>query len=66
MLLTTKPDRPFLMEGSVRDVAAEIDQAVAFAEQAPLEPVEDLTTFVYSPTSPTSGTLPARSAKAAS
>ena len=30
------------------EVAAEIDDAVAFAEAAPLEPVEDLTRFVYS------------------
>lgn len=32
-----------------KDVAAEIDQAAAFAEQAPLEAVEDLATFVHSP-----------------
>ena len=30
------------------DVAAEIDAAVAFAEAGTLEPVEDLTRFVYS------------------
>jgi pyruvate dehydrogenase E1 component alpha subunit len=29
-------------------IAAEIDDAIAFAEAAPLEPVEDLTRFVYS------------------
>ncbi|MEO3892571.1 pyruvate dehydrogenase (acetyl-transferring) E1 component subunit alpha [Nonomuraea sp. B5E05] len=49
-----------------KDVAEEIDQAVAFAEQAPLEPVEDLTTFVYSPRPPASGMMPARPGKAAS
>jgi pyruvate dehydrogenase E1 component alpha subunit len=32
------------------DVAAEIDAAVAFAEAGTLEPVEDLTRFVYSET----------------
>ena len=42
-----------------QEVAAEIDQAVAFAEQAPVEPVEDLTKFVYSETAPASGTMPA-------
>jgi pyruvate dehydrogenase E1 component alpha subunit len=30
------------------EVAAEIDDAVAFAEAGTLEPVEDLTRFVYS------------------
>ena len=31
-----------------REVDAEVDRAVAAAEEAPLEPVEDLTRFVYS------------------
>jgi len=31
-----------------REVAAEVDEAVAFAEAGTLEPVEDLTRFVYS------------------
>ena len=31
-----------------REVAAEIDEAVAFAEAGTWEPVEDLTRFVYS------------------
>ncbi|MEU9836466.1 pyruvate dehydrogenase (acetyl-transferring) E1 component subunit alpha [Streptosporangium sp. NPDC048047] len=36
-----------------KEVAAEIDRAVTFAEEAPLEPVEELTRFVYSePTVP--------------
>jgi TPP-dependent pyruvate/acetoin dehydrogenase alpha subunit len=30
------------------EVAAEIDEAVAFAETSAIEPVEDLTRFVYS------------------
>ena len=34
------------------DIAAEIDAAVAFAEAAPLEPVEDLTRYVMSEVSP--------------
>lgn len=33
-----------------RQVAAEIDDAIEFAEQAPLEPIEALTTDVYTPT----------------
>ncbi|GAA1636207.1 pyruvate dehydrogenase (acetyl-transferring) E1 component subunit alpha [Nonomuraea maheshkhaliensis] len=49
-----------------KDVAAEIDQAVAFAEQAPLEPVEELSTFVYSPTPPEGRTMPAKQGEAAS
>jgi pyruvate dehydrogenase E1 component alpha subunit len=32
----------------VAEVTAEIDRAVAFAEAAALEPVEDLTRFVHS------------------
>ncbi len=36
------------LAGIEADVAAEIDRAVEAAEQAPLEPVEDLTRFVYS------------------
>ncbi|WP_431925815.1 pyruvate dehydrogenase (acetyl-transferring) E1 component subunit alpha [Nonomuraea jabiensis] len=39
-----------------KEVAEEIDQAVAFAEQAPVEPEEDLTKFVYSEIPPSSGT----------
>jgi pyruvate dehydrogenase E1 component alpha subunit len=35
-----------------QQIAAEIDDAVAFAEAAPLEPVEDLTRFVYSEAPP--------------
>jgi pyruvate dehydrogenase E1 component alpha subunit len=31
-----------------QEVAAEIDEAVAFADASPLEPVEDLTRFVHS------------------
>ncbi|GIH96312.1 pyruvate dehydrogenase (acetyl-transferring) E1 component subunit alpha [Planobispora siamensis] len=31
-----------------KEITEEIDRAVAFAERAPLEPVEDLTRFVYS------------------
>ncbi|MFI7644279.1 pyruvate dehydrogenase (acetyl-transferring) E1 component subunit alpha [Nonomuraea sp. NPDC049400] len=31
-----------------KEIAEEIDQAVAFAEQAPVEPLEDLTKFVHS------------------
>ena len=31
-----------------RDVAAEIEQAIAFAEAGTWEPVEELTRFVYS------------------
>jgi pyruvate dehydrogenase E1 component alpha subunit len=34
------------------EVAAELDRAVAFAEAAPVEPVEDLTRFVYMDDSP--------------
>ncbi|GGO79009.1 pyruvate dehydrogenase (acetyl-transferring) E1 component subunit alpha [Nonomuraea cavernae] len=49
-----------------KEVAAEIDQAVAFSEQAPLEPVEDLATFVCSPAPPPSGTTPVSRAEAAS
>ncbi len=30
-----------------REVEAEVDEAVAFAEAGTLEPVEDLTRFVY-------------------
>jgi len=30
-----------------KDIAAELDEAIAFAEAAPLEPVEELTRFVY-------------------
>jgi pyruvate dehydrogenase E1 component subunit alpha len=39
---------PEELEGMEVDVAAEIDDAVAFAEAAELEPVEDLTRFVMS------------------
>ena len=35
-----------------KEIAAEIEDAVAFAEAAPLEPVEDLTRFVYSEAPP--------------
>jgi pyruvate dehydrogenase E1 component alpha subunit len=35
-------------EGILREVTAEVDHAVAAAEAAPEEPVEDLTRFVYS------------------
>ena len=35
-----------------RDVAAEIADAVAFAEAGSLEPVEELTRFVYSERTP--------------
>ncbi|GAA4199418.1 pyruvate dehydrogenase (acetyl-transferring) E1 component subunit alpha [Microbispora amethystogenes] len=38
-----------------KEISEEIDHAVAFAEQAPVEPVEDLSRFVYSETSETSG-----------
>ncbi|WP_169947037.1 pyruvate dehydrogenase (acetyl-transferring) E1 component subunit alpha [Microbispora sp. H11081] len=38
-----------------KEISAEIDQAVAFAEQAPVEPVEDLSRFVYSETPLASG-----------
>ncbi|HSR08447.1 MAG TPA: hypothetical protein VLM42_14940 [Bryobacteraceae bacterium] len=31
-----------------RQVAKEVDQAIAFADAGTLEPVEDLTRFVYS------------------
>ncbi|GAA0838543.1 pyruvate dehydrogenase (acetyl-transferring) E1 component subunit alpha [Streptosporangium amethystogenes subsp. fukuiense] len=39
-----------------KEVSAEIDQAIAFAEQAPVEPVEDLTRFLYSDRPPAGGT----------
>ncbi|GAA3248173.1 pyruvate dehydrogenase (acetyl-transferring) E1 component subunit alpha [Nonomuraea helvata] len=39
-----------------KEIAEEIDQAVAFAEQAPVEPLEDLGKFVYSEIPPSSGT----------
>lgn len=38
------------MEALEQDVAAEIDEAVAFAEAGTWEPVDDLTRFVYSKT----------------
>ncbi len=47
-----------------KDICVEIDQAIAFAEQAPLEATEDLTRFVYSETSPT-GAGHVKSAEAA-
>jgi TPP-dependent pyruvate/acetoin dehydrogenase alpha subunit len=40
------------LEHLEQQVAAEIADAVAFAEASPLEPVEDLTRFVYSERSP--------------
>jgi pyruvate dehydrogenase E1 component alpha subunit len=40
------------MEALEREVAAEIDEAVAFAEASPLEPVEDLERFVTSEVAP--------------
>ena len=40
--------QPADLDGIERDVAAEIDDATDFAEQAPPEPVEELTRFVYS------------------
>jgi pyruvate dehydrogenase E1 component alpha subunit len=40
------------VESIEAEVAAEIDQAVAFAEAGSLEPVEDLTRFVYSEAAP--------------
>jgi pyruvate dehydrogenase E1 component alpha subunit len=40
------------MEAIEREVAAEIDEAVAFAEASPLEPVEDLERFVTSEVAP--------------
>ncbi|MBB2747422.1 UNVERIFIED_ORG: pyruvate dehydrogenase E1 component alpha subunit [Microbispora rosea subsp. rosea] len=49
-----------------KEISAEIDQAVAFAEQAPVEPVEDLSRFVYSETPPASGGARAGSVEAAS
>ncbi|MEU8246489.1 pyruvate dehydrogenase (acetyl-transferring) E1 component subunit alpha [Nonomuraea sp. NPDC048916] len=49
-----------------KEIVEEIDRAVAFAEQAPIEPVEDLTRFVYSEIPPSGGTMPARRAEAAS
>ncbi|MFF5211113.1 pyruvate dehydrogenase (acetyl-transferring) E1 component subunit alpha [Streptosporangium sp. NPDC000396] len=49
-----------------KEISAEIDQAITFAEQAPVEPVEDLTRFVYSETPSTRGTTPERSAEVAS
>jgi TPP-dependent pyruvate/acetoin dehydrogenase alpha subunit len=36
------------LEAIEREVAAEVDEAVAFAEAGTWEPVEDLTRFVYS------------------
>lgn len=43
-----------------KEVSAEIDQAIAFAEQAPVEPVEDLTRFLYSERPPAGGTTTVR------
>jgi pyruvate dehydrogenase E1 component alpha subunit len=43
------PDALDAMEG---DIAAEVDDAVAFAEAGSLEPVEDLTRFVHSEAGP--------------
>ena len=40
------------VEGIEREVAAEIDQAIAFAEAGTLEPVADLLRFVYSEKAP--------------
>ncbi|MBP2705086.1 pyruvate dehydrogenase (acetyl-transferring) E1 component subunit alpha [Microbispora sp. RL4-1S] len=45
-----------------KEISAEIEQAVAFAEQAPVEPVEDLTRFVCSEPGP--GGKPARRVEA--
>lgn len=39
-------------EAMEKEIAAELDEAVAFAEEAPIEPVEDLTRFVYSEATP--------------
>ncbi|WP_198167406.1 pyruvate dehydrogenase (acetyl-transferring) E1 component subunit alpha [Microbispora sp. ATCC PTA-5024] len=49
-----------------KEIAAEIEQAVDFAEQSPLEPVADLTRFVYSERPAASGGANAASSEAAS
>ncbi|WP_269324048.1 pyruvate dehydrogenase (acetyl-transferring) E1 component subunit alpha [Streptosporangium roseum] len=48
-----------------KEISAEIDKAIAFAEQAPVEPVEDLARFVYSDTPPAGGTRPTGAVEAA-
>jgi pyruvate dehydrogenase E1 component alpha subunit len=45
-------------EGIERGVAEEIEDAVAFAEAGHLEPVEELTRFVYSDPAPAQGSAP--------
>ncbi|SFJ88211.1 pyruvate dehydrogenase E1 component alpha subunit [Streptosporangium canum] len=48
-----------------KEISAEIDKAIAFAEQAPVEPVEDLARFVYSDTPRAGGTRPMGAVEAA-
>lgn len=56
----------WLAEGDIQrietGIKAEIDDAVSFAEASPLEPVEELTRFVYSESSSTAGNGSARKA----